>query len=386
MNAFEVSRMISNNLARGQEKAEEQHAIDRILSQSGQGGDLTPDLMSQLLSRVNPERAKPIMDMLNQRREGAERDKRLNLITGAPQNAPAGNQPQNVAGLPVNQPEGTVDFNEAGVTETPKGLQAFDDNQLIALTGEKGFAEPAKQELKRRQEERSVDQRREEAKFKRHENISSKVLEKADATAETIPQKQSSLELMKEAVKNKNLSFFSKDNLAEMTGLEGFRSPEGALFKTAGKEYFLGNISRAGARPNMWIEQQISDMLPKIGRSLEANLSVTRALENELALDEKRVEVTDRIAKELEDSLGYIPRDLGTRVQKEMTSYAQEKQKEMYNDLRAIKSLANKTSTTFGKVEEGTPASELVAKVLLNQNGNDPEKAAKEAKKLGYAF
>jgi len=196
MNAFEVSRMISNNLARGQEKAEEQHAIDRILSQSGQGGDLTPDLMSQLLSRVNPERAKPIMDMLNQRREGAERDKRLNLITGAPQNAPAGNQPQNVAGLPVNQPEGTVDFNEAGVTETPKGLQAFDDNQLIALTGEKGFAEPAKQELKRRQEDRTLRQRKEESGQKETLDIRKKYFEKGEAARKGIENKKQLFELV----------------------------------------------------------------------------------------------------------------------------------------------------------------------------------------------
>ena len=375
MNAFEVSRLIGNNLARGQEKVEEQNAIDRILAQASQNNGDSPDLMGQLLSRVSPEKAKPILQHFAAKREASERDKRLKSIMGNPQASPGGT---NVTDA--------VDVNEMGVRETPQGFQAFDDNQLIALSGEKGYSEPAKQELKRRQEDRAVNQRREEAKFKRHENISSKVLEKADAMAETIPQKESSLELMKEAVKNKDLSFFSRDNLAEKTGIEGFRSPEGALFKTAGKEYFLGNISRAGARPNMWIEQQISDMLPKIGRSLEANLSVTRALENELALDEKRVEVTDRIAKELEDSLGYIPRDLGTRVQKEMTSYAQEKQKEMYNDLRAIKSLANKTSTTFGNVKEGTPVSELVVKVFLKKNGNDPKKAASEAKKLGYAF
>ena len=77
--------------------------------------------------------------------------------------------------------------------------------------------------------------------------------------------------MMNDAIASKNLGFWSSDNLAEITGVEAFRSPEGAIFKTASKEYFLGNISRAGARPNQWIEQQISDMMAKIGNLQKMN-------------------------------------------------------------------------------------------------------------------
>ena len=228
--------------------------------------------------------------------------------------------------------------------------------------------------------------RQDEGKIKRHTDISQKVLENADVIAEKLPVKKASLDLMKNAIANKDLSFWSPDNLAEMSGLEGFRSPEGAIFKTAGKEFFLGNISRAGARPNQWIEQQIAEMMPKMGRSTAANLSVSRALENEIDLDQERVILTERISNELEDKLGYVPRNIGSKLNKELQSYAERKQSELYNDLRAIKSIEDKSIQKFMKVLEGTPISKYVAKVLLNQYNNDPKKASEEAKKLGYSF
>jgi hypothetical protein len=231
-----------------------------------------------------------------------------------------------------------------------------------------------------------TQRREDEAKAKRHSDISQKTLENVEEIARGLPVKESSLDLMENAIANKDLSFWSKDNLAEITGIEGFRSPEGAIFKTAGKEFFLGNIRRAGARPNQWIEQQIADMMPKIGRSPEANLSVARALENEIELDKERIKLTNQLADELESKLGYVPRDLSSRVNEKLAQFAEGKQKELYNDLRAYKSIGEGSIEKFQSVPLGTPISKVVAKALLNQYGNDPVKSAEAAKKLGYQF
>jgi len=228
--------------------------------------------------------------------------------------------------------------------------------------------------------------RQDEQKIKRHSEASDKILQNAEEKAATLIQKETSLNLQDQALASKDLSYFSRDNLAELTGIEGFRSPEGAVYKTAGKEYFLGNISRAGARPNMWIEQQISDMMSKVGRSTEANLSVNRALRNELDIDKEEVRLIETISKRLEDQLGYIPRDLGSRVNKELKVYAEDKQKELFNDLRAIKSIGEKIDQKFEKVKEGTPVSKFVAQALLDKFDNDPKRASEEAKRLGYTF
>ncbi len=185
--------------------------------------------------------------------------------------------------------------------------------------------------------EEQLKEKRQEAKASRHYDISKEILKSTAARAEALPQKEMALQNMNDAIANGNLGFFTKDNLAEITGIEGLRSPQGAVFKTAGKEFFLGSLQRAGARPNQWIEQQISDMLTKIGRSTEANLSVTEALRTELDVEKKQIELTNQLADQLENQLGYIPRDLSAQVQKLMTPYAQEKQKELKDRLMEIK-------------------------------------------------
>jgi hypothetical protein len=271
--------------------------------------------------------------------------------------------------------------------QQPKGLENLSDQQLVLMSGLKGAASQiAKAELQRRQEAAKINEKNLSNKIKRDESISLKAVERAESIAESLPQKRSAQRLMNDAIARKDLSFWSWDNIAELTGMEGLRSPEGAIFKTAGKEYFLGSIARAGARPNQWIEQQISDMMAKVGRSTEANLSVSRALENELDLDEERVKLTRELSRDLENKLGYIPRDLGEKVDEQLKVFAERKQKELYNDLRAIKSIGENKNEKFIEVVPGTPVSKLVANALLKKNNNDPKKAREEAKKLGYSF
>lgn len=261
-------------------------------------------------------------------------------------------------------------------------------DQLTTLTGhpDKEVSEPAKARLDVIKNEEKIGQGQRDAVFKSDLKRSENFIDETDAIASTIPQKESALELMDDAIVNRNLSYFSPDNLAEVTGIEGFRSPEGAIFKTAGKEYFLGNIARAGARPNQWIEQQIQDMMTKIGRSTEANLSVNRALRNELDLQKERVRLTEEVSDKLRSEGDLSQGKLGSMVNKQLSQYAEKKQLELFNDLRAIKSIADKAPQKFRKVEPGTEVSTVVAQALLRQFNNDPEKAAEEAKKLGYEF
>lgn len=311
---------------------------------------------------------------------GLEGQENVAAAITKPQSAPGGLTGQSV---PPEISMKANDILKSNPTANSDQLKLKMDEAGIPPIYSNGYVEN-----RRRQDESkaSLNEKKELDKIKRHNDLSSEVISNVNKLAESIPQRKSALELSKNAILNKDLSFWTKDNLAEITGVEGLRSPEGAIFKTAGKEYFLGSIQRAGARPNQWVEQQISDMLTKVGRSTEANLSVTRALENELDLDTARVEITNRLANELEDKLGYVPRDLGERVQKELSAFAEDKQKELYNDLRAYAGIGEKKILSFGKVKEGTPVSKTVAKALLIKNKNDPKKAAQEAKELGYAF
>lgn len=430
---FQVAREASNNFGNAFKRVNDENAIEKILSQAINTGnpEVIQNSIGQILSQVSPERQGVALQYLQNTFSGLQqkqekskieaRDRAAAEQAGYTYGAPSNVQGQQVKdnakggrlaqyGLGGEQPNsgqmgqtGQMQPSLSGNPENPSAGQPplvtpnkaplsvfrkLTDDQLVVASGapDKEVSEPAKQELKRRDEERKIDQRKQSDVFKSDLSRSEKVLERADQIAEQIPQKKTAVNLMKDAVANRNLSYFSPDNLAEITGIEGFRSPEGAIFKTAGKEYFLGNIARAGARPNQWIEQQIADMMAKIGRSPEANFSVLRALENELDLDEARVRITQDISDRLRSEGDYAQGKLGSMVNKELSQYAEKKQDVLFNDLRAIKSIAEKTPQKFRKVEKGTRVSDYIAQALLQQFNNDPKKAAEEAKKLGYEF
>lgn len=405
---FNVARETSNNLSNAFRRTQDESSIESILSQAMNSNDpaILQNSIGKILSQVSPERQgtaiqylQNTMSTLQKKQEQVNRNQAAQQVGINPnlpdalqkiqyENQLLDNRAQGIMGSSASetgmQDQNIFPIGQHQVQQSiDRGLRAASDDQLVQLTGVKGYSEPAKQELKRRQEERNITEKKEDRRSRFGEKLAEKVLVRADEIAEMLPQKQSALNLMNKAITDKDLSFFSRDNLAEITGIEGFRSPEGSIFKTAAKEYFLGNLVRAGARPNQWIEQQISDMLTKIGRSTEANLSVSRALQNELDIDKERVRLTHEIADELDKSGGDY-RKLGSMVNTRLSKYAEDKQRELFNDLRAIKSIAEKTYQKLGKVEKGSQISQVVAQALLRQTNNDPKKAAEEARKLGY--
>lgn len=149
------------------------------------------------------------------------------------------------------------------------------------------------------------------------------------------------------------------DYFAELTGLEPLRTEKGARLKTALKDFFLTDLSRAGARPNQWIEQQLADALPKIGRSFEANQTVAAGMKFKVDLAKERLEIYDELSEQDEEKYGYIRKDIDKRVYRRMKSYVEERQKELKKEIEDIKS---------GKkipVEKGT-----VSLSFKDQNGN----------------
>jgi len=218
-----------------------------------------------------------------------------------------------------------------------------------------------------------------EAKAKREFERAKPILARADERAEQITQKESSLALMKDAVQTGNLGFFSPDNLAEITGIEGLRTPKGAQFISSGKEYFLGSLKRAGARPNQWIEQQIQKMLPKMGRSEAANLTVLAALESELAIEKQQLDIIDRLAQEDEAQFGYIKGNIGQRTRKELKKFADEEQKRLEISLREIQ----KTEKVIPRREK----IETTEVIMIDRQGRQrvvEKKDVKAARAAGY--
>lgn len=404
--AYQAALQAGNNLGNSFKQARESNVIETILSDAMSSGNPEDYQKSigMILSKVSPEKQGAVMQALQlttknlaEKKEKQQRQQTLSglgLDPSLPNNllteqykGNQKNQRLSQFGLGASNQEAT-NQNMQPATQQGSVFRNMTDDDLVKATGhpDREASEPAKAELNRRQEAEKVKLKQNELVFKSGLKRSEKVLEEADKIAATLPLKESSLDLMQDAIANKNMSFFSGDNLAELSGIEGFRSKEGAVFKTAGKEFFLGNISRAGARPNQWIEQQIAEMMPRIGRDASANFSVVRALRNEIDLDKERVRLSNEISDRLSAEGDQSQAKLGYLVNKELSRYASQKQVELFNDLRAIKAIDEKKPQKFRPLEKNAPVSEYMAQALLLQFNNDPKKAAQEAKKLGYEF
>lgn len=275
-------------------------------------------LAGQGLSKVATGAAEGLFQGLAKKREEANRQKLFDSIYG---NRAQAARTNDLANLEPRQAESGMRRPD------PRALSLLASSENVE---DRRLAESIVEQEKMASKERAESQ-------KQHFEIAKDTLKSAASQAESLPQKEIALESMKDAIKNRNLGFFSRDNLAEITGIEGLRSSEGAVFKTAGKEFFIGNLGRVGARGlNQWLERQISDMMPKLGRSTEANLIVSEALNTELDVSRKQIELTEQIADRQEKEFGGPRRNLSSEVMKELRPYAIEKQKELQSKIRDI--------------------------------------------------
>lgn len=158
-----------------------------------------------------------------------------------------------------------------------------------------------------------------------------------------IPLQRQAIEDIKSAAPNVG----TRDYIADLFNFEPLRTAEGTKLKTAVKDFFLSDLTRVGARPNQWIEQQLADALPKIGREPLSNLITAAGLDFKVDLAEKRAEVLDRLAEEDREKYGYVRADREKRAYQEMKPYVSERQKELEKEIRKLKSTPLKAKETL---------------------------------------
>lgn len=216
--------------------------------------------------------------------------------------------------------------------------QQVSESERMMQRARKEAAVGLHDESKISMEQAKISDKRSARKEQQHYDIAKKALGESADKAYNLAQKETTLQSLEDALKTNDLGMFSRDNFAEMTGIEGFRSPEGALFKKEIKELFLGNVGEVGSKGlNQWFEKQIFDMAPRIGRSTEANLVVMEAFRLDTDVEKKKIELTNRIAEQMEEQYGYVRRDLAEQVTNQLRPYAVEKQKESKAKIEAIK-------------------------------------------------
>lgn len=204
-------------------------------------------------------------------------------------------------------------------------------------------------------------------------------------SAENI-KKRGLLELQEEAIREGDLEFFSKASFSETLEsfgfdqlAEAFRDPNAAKFKFASKEFLLSNISRAGPRPNQWIEQQISKSLPAVGRSRDANLVLNAAQRADVDVAEEEERLASEVEQEQINKFGFAKRTLPSEVNKRLRSFASERQKQLEQEMREITG-----SFKTGKVPAGTRLGVNKSKWYAKRFKGDLDKAFEQAIKDGH--
>ena len=242
-------------------------------------------------------------------------------------------------GLTRNGQESQQQSTDGSDIDTPQNremIKNVDDNQLRTVAAFKGqpgeegiFGNIAQAELDRRQKEADLQEKRSGQKRSEFFEINKPLIKELEDTRKNIPiQEQAIMDIESAA-----LGVGLRDYLAETFHFEPLRTEEGAKLKTAIKDFFLSDLTRAGARPNMWIEQQLADALPKIGRDPTANLITAAGMKFKLDLAKERVRLLD----ELSDKYGYSDINLDRTASKMMKSYVEERQKILKDQIKAIK-------------------------------------------------
>lgn len=231
-----------------------------------------------------------------------------------------------------------------------------------------------------------ADQSKFEHERSYHSNFSKEADKEADLMRSSLPRKEMALDFARNAVETGDLSYFSPDKLADATGIDLFRTAKGSQLVTAAKENLLGNMGRVSSRAqNMWFEQRLNSMFPKIGQSREANLTAQEMLESEAAMDKAYLSEYDRLASQDEEKYGFVRKDIKKRaqdaanpIQKEIFQRSTYRMKEVEEQEKGLTSLKK----SVGKnVVKGTPLTLSMAKLYKDKFG---ENAQDVAKKNGY--
>ncbi len=320
---YQAALNTSQSLGNAFGQARDTNALDEIFTQIKKAGGKEEDYdnaMRSILKNVSPERQATAYQILQDKIK--QNDTNSFLKSLRPQQNMADNATDKK--YQANSVQGTNDNmntsqNSAAMNTANGELNITPEHLIKANAINPTLANTLSKVDQRQQAERhhneSLEFKKAQAERGYHSEYAKKAVEKVDGLRESIPKKETALSLARDAIEQGNLGYFSKDKLADITGISAFRTAKGAQLLTAAKENLLSNMSRVSARAqNQWFEQRLASMFPQIGNTDEANLSIQEMIEGEVAMDNAYLKEFDRIAAEDNQKYGYERKDIEKRA------------------------------------------------------------------------
>jgi|SRR5271166_6149115 len=369
------SAAVGQGLETGQQFYQ-QHQQRQAMEQAGFGdlAGLPPDLQKVAI-------AERLRGQEKQRLLGQKQEMLRGLFGGQGQPQPGRGHP--LANDGQEQEEGEQSgFDPTQITdEAIAQAAAVDPNVARSLQHAKDVAlreRSAKTSREFEREKFEYGKSAEKEKAARHEasEITKPLMLELQQARKNIPLQEQAIEDIKNAVPDVG----GLDYLADVTGFEPLRSASGAKLKTALKDFFLSDLARTGSRPNQWIEAQLMDALPKIGRSAEANLVVAEGMKFKVDLAKKRIDLLDELASQDTEKYGYTKGDIDSRASKLLKPFVEQRKKELIDNITAVKSKYK----TIGK--ETKAGKYIKMKAPDGQTWEILPSDVKEAEASGYTF
>lgn len=275
---------------------------------------------------------------------------------------------------------------------------ALNKSKTAAALGEHDLARTYADEAKILQKQQMSIQDKEDKRY-------SPRFQEADLERGALPKRKMAMQLFRTANKE-GVGAISKSNLAEignrLTGDKFNFQPDtaGSMMSYAGKTTLIESLDKVGAKGlNQYLEKQVSQAQPAIGRSEEANNAVLLPMQASLDIDEHFLNTL----QSLEQSGQFSQAQAYKKAQKESAKFADERMKqlavEIQENLESNKSDEQLLDIGYKgnpkNVEKGTPLTERRAILFLKKYGYSEDgdekknenaiKTAKSvAKQLGY--
>ena len=281
-----------------------------------------------------------------------------------------------------------VDVNTQQTTSNGNFYDTIDENTALALSSSSNpqLANIGKAAI----ESKKLQQSRFEADRKYESQRSLPYLKQIDDQRQALRNKEFALTNLNTALSEGNTGGFSLDNISRIFNRPEILSQSGAQQLASVKELLVSNISRVGARPNQWIEQQIASALPNLGNSKIANQTLAEAIRGEVELGRARIELTDNLTQQDTNQFGYVKGDIAKRVDKALAPLSEKIESSISYRMRELfeqeKGANDLRKNLMNKVSKGTPLTKNTYDLFkVKYNGNSAQ-AIENAKKLGYTI
>ena len=218
-------------------------------------------------------------------------------------------------------------------------------------------------------------------------NRLNKETETTDALRQSSLIEDQAAAIMKSAIKSENLGALSLNNLAQQFNFPGLLSQDAAAYNAAVKEFFVGGLSSVpgSSRLNMWIEQQVKSMIPQIGNSRPAALSMMEVIEAKNSLNKERIRLHDELIEKYPND----PKKFFKERNASLENFSKNLQKQTAYNMQKIKEDDQRENNVYAfnsmnKVTKGTPLTFEKAEVFFKQANGNRSKAKKLARYFGY--